>query len=113
MDELLKKFANQIDVCIDSVRLVHDEFVFLQIFKIETTAKGRIKETIIQNDLSNIVDDLEESQEPMFTVSCDIENNIEKLLSLDKVSLISTTDLFDSKAADMIDRKSRIFGISN
>lgn len=111
-NELMKNFKDYMDKNIDTIRLLHDgDTVALEITTIETTAKNRIKETIARTDLSFIVDDPEVSEEPIFSVSNDIDDNVERFLALTPVSLINITDLFSEIAAEKIGKKFNRFGV--
>ena len=112
-NELFNKFRDYMDKSISLVRLLHNgDVVNLETLKVETTPKNRVKETVERIELSFIVDDPEVSDEPLFSVKNDIEENVEKLLNLTPVDLINTTNLFSREAGDKIDKKFRRFGVN-
>ncbi len=112
-NELFNKFRDYMDKSISLVRLLHNgDVVSLEILKVETTPKNRVKETITKIDLSFIVGDPELSEEPLFSVKNDIEENVDRLLNLTPVDLINTTNLFSSEAGEKIDKKFRLFGVN-
>ena len=109
IQELKNAFNGQIDGRIEDVRFVHNGSVYLEIYRTDTKDRGRRIETIIRNDLSIIVEDPENDNSPMFSVDEDIEKNIDLFLSLDKYTLVNTTDIFDDVASDKISKKYNIF----
>jgi hypothetical protein len=112
-NEIFNKFRDYMDKSFSAVRLLHNgDQVVLETVRVETTPKNRVKETIKTIDLSFITDDPEVSDELLFTVKNDIEENIEKLLNLTPVDLINTTNLFSKEAEDKIDKKFRRFDLN-
>jgi len=57
------------------------------------------------------VDDPQVSDEPMFSVNKDIEENVENFLNMTPVDLTNTTDLFSKEAAEKILKKYSVFGV--
>lgn len=111
-NELLTKYGDYMDKNISQVRLIQDdETVELEIFWVERTPKNRVKQTIQRTDLSFIVDDPQVSDEPMFSVNKDIEENVENFLNMTPVDLTNTTDLFSKEAAEKILKKYSVFGV--
>lgn len=107
LDDLKNVFKGKIDKRIESIRLVHSDSVYLEIYR--TEVKNKRIETIIRNDLSIIINDPETEDLPMFSINEDIEKNLDLLLLLDEYTIINTTDLFDDSVSDKIDKRYRLF----
>jgi ABC-type dipeptide/oligopeptide/nickel transport system ATPase component len=111
-NELLTKYGAYMDKNISQVTLIQDdEIVELEIFWDERTPNKRVKQTIKRTDLSFIVDDPQVSEEPIFSVKKDIEENVEEFLNMTPVTLTYTTDLFSKEAAEKILKKYSLFGV--
>lgn len=111
-NELLTKYGDYMDKNISQVTLIQDdEIVELEIFWDERTPNKRVKQTIKRTDLSFIVDDPQVSEEPIFSVKKDIEENVEEFLNMTPVTLTYTTDLFSKEAAEKILKKYSLFGV--
>lgn len=111
------RFTNKIDKRIRGIRLIHGDEVYLEITRAEMTTNGHFEEAVIYNDLSIIMnvdeDTVMESsiENQVFSIKNPMEDNLNRILESDYMTLIHCTDLFDEVIADRTIKKERLFKV--